>query len=193
MLPRYNLLLIGNTGTEHTMTCGRGRAWWLSEKVFKSWLKEVLGLSMTRCQRPPSRPMECHRSRNLLPVSIKLFQSSSRSWSDEQSDFFNFCFFLFCFCFFQLLLQSWTNFFGTLAFISVQLTFFGLQKPPPSPPFNVKLVHFQPCTLFSPKQHWMAGRGLQKNPEYVIKSDLKDKRPYCPNEFVHDCLNKGFL
>ena len=28
---------------------------------------------------------------------------------------------------------------------------------------------------------------MQKNPEYVIKSDLKDKMLYCPNEFVHDC------
>ena len=32
----------------------------------------------------------------------------------------------------------------------------------------------------------MGGRGSQKNPEYVIKSDLKDKMLYCPNEFVHD-------
>ena len=28
---------------------------------------------------------------------------------------------------------------------------------------------------------------MQKNPEYVIKSDLKDKMLYCHNEFVHDC------
>ena len=33
----------------------------------------------------------------------------------------------------------------------------------------------------------MGGWGVQKNPEYVIKSDLKDKMLYCPNEFVHDC------
>ena len=60
----------------------------------------------------------------------------------------------------------------------------------PMPSFNVgrKLVHFQPCTLFSPKQHCMGGwRGLQKNAEYVIKSDLKDKTLYWPNEFAHDC------
>ena len=30
-------------------------------------------------------------------------------------------------------------------------------------------------------------RGLQKNAEYVIKSDLKDKTLYWPNEFAHDC------
>ena len=29
--------------------------------------------------------------------------------------------------------------------------------------------------------------GMQKNTEYVIKSDLKDKILYCPIEFVHDC------
>ena len=28
---------------------------------------------------------------------------------------------------------------------------------------------------------------MQKNPEYVIKSNLKDKTLHCPNEFVHDC------
>ena len=33
----------------------------------------------------------------------------------------------------------------------------------------------------------MGGTGLQKNPEYVIKSELKDRTLYCPNEFVHDC------
>ena len=73
--------------------------------------------------------------------------------------------------------------------------------PPPSTPLNVghKLVHFQPCILFSvyfPQAtlngEWGggvdgAGGGVQKNPEYVIKSDLKDKMLYCPNEFVHDC------
>ena len=54
-------------------------------------------------------------------------------------------------CGLSLHLQSWTNFFGTLAFISVKCIFFGLQMPPPSPPLNVghKLVLFQPCTLFS--------------------------------------------
>ena len=74
--------------------------------------------------------------------------------------------------------------------------------PPPSPPLNVghKLVHFQPCTLFSiyfPQATLNGGVGgaatlnegvgVQKNPEYVIKSDLKDKMLYCPNEFVRDC------
>ena len=64
--------------------------------------------------------------------------------------------------------------------------------PPPSPPLNVghKLVHFQPCTLFFvyfPQATLNGGVGVQKNPEYVIKSDLKDKMLYCPNEFVHDC------
>ena len=56
---------------------------------------------MRRCQRPPSRSLECHRSRILLPVSIKRFQRSSRSWSDEESHFFfNFCvLFLFCLVF----------------------------------------------------------------------------------------------
>ena len=63
----------------------------------------------------------------------------------------------------------------------------------PLPPFNVghKLVHFQPCTLFSvyfPQAKLNGGGwGVQKNPEYVIKSDLKDKMLYCHNEFVHDC------
>ena len=82
-------------------------------------------------------------------------------------------------------LQSWTNFFGTHAFISVQCTFFELQMPPTSPLINVgnKLVHFQPCILFS--LHFLqatlnGGRGLQKNPEYVIKGELKDKMLYCP-------------
>ena len=32
----------------------------------------------------------------------------------------------------------------------------------------------------------MGGRGLQKSPEYVVKSDLKDETLYCPYEFVHD-------
>ena len=32
------------------------------------------------------------------------------------------------------------------------------------------------------------GMQLQKNPEYVIKSKLKDKMlNNCPKEFVHDC------
>ena len=90
-------------------------------------------------------------------------------------------------------LQSWTNFFGTLVFISVQCTFFGLQMPPPSPPFNVghKLVHFQPCTPFSVyfPQATLNGGGVggAKEPRNVITSDLKDKMLYCPNEFVHDC------
>ena len=39
--------------------------------------------------------------------------------------------------------------------------------------------HYFP--FMSPKQHWMGGWGVQKNPEYVIKSDLKDKMLYCPN------------
>ena len=67
----------------------------------------------------------------------------------------------------------------------------------PLSPFNVglKLVHIQPCTLF-PLHFYQATvnggeRGLQKNPEYVIQSDLKDKTPYSPNEFVHDCRYKG--
>ena len=34
--------------------------------------------------------------------------------------------------------------------------------------------------------------GVQKNPEYVIKSDLKDKMLYCPNEFVHDCSSSCY-
>ena len=48
-------------------------------------------------------------------------------------------------------LQSWTNFFGTLAFILVQCTFFWLQMPPP-PKFNVgnELVQFQPAHYFPP-------------------------------------------
>ena len=33
----------------------------------------------------------------------------------------------------------------------------------------------------------MGEGGCKRNPEYVIKSDLKDKTLYCPNEFVHDC------
>ena len=33
----------------------------------------------------------------------------------------------------------------------------------------------------------MGGRGLQKNPECVKKTELKHKTLYCPNEFVHDC------
>ena len=77
-------------------------------------------------------------------------------------------------------------------------TFFGLQMPPlspPPPPLNVghKLVHFQPCALFSfylPQATLDGGGGgwgVQKNPEYVMKSDLKDKMLYCSNEFVHDC------
>ena len=91
-------------------------------------------------------------------------------------------------------LQSWTNFFGRLAFISVvvsrgdssinyvsvQCTFLGLQMPIPSPLHNVRyeLVHFQPHALFSlhfPQATLNGGRGLQKNPEYVIKSELKDE------------------
>ena len=36
------------------------------------------------------------------------------------------------------------------------------------------------------------GDGLQKNPEYVIKSELKDKMLYYPNEFVHDCRFGGY-
>ena len=71
-------------------------------------------------------------------------------------------------------LQSWTNFFGTLAFISVQCTFFGLQMPPPSPPFNVghKLVHFQPCTLLSvyfPQATLNGGVGGAKEPRICDK------------------------
>jgi len=63
------------------------------------------------------------------------------------------------------------------------------------PPFNVghKQVHFQPCTLFSlysPQATLNGRRGLQKNPEYVIKSDLKHKTLYCPNEFVYDCSSR---
>ena len=82
-------------------------------------------------------------------------------------------------------LQSWTNFFGTLVSISVQCTFFELQMPPTSPLINVghKLVHFQPCILFSlhflqATLSWGVGRGLQKNPEYVIKGEFKDKMLY---------------
>ena len=66
-------------------------------------------LSITRCQRPPKRPMECHRSWILLPLSIKRFQISWKSWSDEQSDCFNLCLFgfvLFCVCDCQLLLST---------------------------------------------------------------------------------------
>ena len=64
--------------------------------------------------------------------------------------------------------------------------------PPPPPLINVghKLVHFQSCTLFLicfPQTTLNGGRGLQKNPESVRKSELKHKTLYCPNEFAHDC------
>ena len=65
----------------------------------------------------------------------------------------------------------------------------------PSPLINVghKLVHFRSCTLFLicfPQTTLNGkGRGLQKNPECVRKTELKHKTLYCPNEFVHDCLN----
>ena len=71
-------------------------------------------------------------------------------------------------------LQSWTNFFGTLAFISVKCIFFGLQMPPPPPQLNVghKLVHFQPCTLFSvyfPQATLNGGVGGPKEPRICDK------------------------
>lgn len=70
--------------------------------------------------------------------------------------------------------------------------------PIPSPLHNVRheLVHFQPRALFSlhfPQATLNGGRGLQKNPEYVIKSELKDETLYCPNEFVHDCSSKEIV
>ena len=49
---------------------------------------------------------------------------------------------------------------------------------------------FSPAHYFPPSNiEWGGGgwRGLQKNTEYVIKSDLKDKTLYWPNEFAHDC------
>ena len=69
----------------------------------------------------------------------------------------------------KLKLQSWTNSFGTLAFISAQCTFifFGLQAPPPHTPLppsrsiNVghKLVHFQnvkgECSYVHAKVYWV--------------------------------------
>ena len=80
-------------------------------------------------------------------------------------------------------LQSWTNFFGTFVFISVQCTFIFLTSDATHFPFGHKLVHFQPCILFSlhflqATLSWGAGRGLQKNQEYVIKGEFKDKMLY---------------
>jgi len=89
-------------------------------------------------------------------------------------------------CFPQIGLQSWTNFFGTLAFISVQCTFFRLQMPPHSM-LGINWSTFSPAHYSPPPATLNGGEGLQKKPEYVIKSDLKDKTLYCANEFVHDC------
>ena len=53
---------------------------------------------------------------------------------------------------------------------------------------------FSPAHYFhfiSPKQHLIGGGGLQKNPEHVIKSELKDKTLYFPNEFAHDSSFKS--
>ena len=47
-------------------------------------------------------------------------------------------------------------------------------------------LHFSQATL---NEAGKEGRGLQKNPEYVIKSELKDKTLNCLQEFVHDCNN----
>ena len=56
------------------------------------------------------------------------------------------------------------------------------------PPYSVLGINwftFSPAHYFPPSNiEW--GGGLQKNPEYVIKSGLKDETLYCPNEFVHD-------
>ena len=48
-----------------------------------------------------------------------------------------------------------------------------------------KLVHFQSCSLFSLRYGEATSHGegrLQKNPEYMIKSELKDKTLNCPKE-----------
>ena len=46
---------------------------------------------------------------------------------------------------------------------------------------------FSPAHYFPPSNIEWGGRGLQKHPENVITSDLKDKTLYCPNEFVWIC------
>ena len=66
-------------------------------------------------------------------------------------------------------LQSWTNYFGTLAFISVPYTFSDLRCLPPLPLINVghQLVHFQSCTLFLicfPQTTLNGGEGVAKEP-----------------------------
>jgi len=68
-------------------------------------------------------------------------------------------------------------------------------SPSPHSMLSLNWSTFIPATLFYLHfyQATVNGgeRGLQKNPEYVIQSDLKDKTPYSPNEFVHDCRYKG--
>ena len=65
--------------------------------------------------------------------------------------------------------------------------------PPLHSMLGINWSTFSPAHYFPPSNIEWGGRGLQKYPEFVIKSDLKYKTPYCPYEFVHDCLNKGFL